>query len=176
MFNLKLFFNPFKNVFIIKWISSIKDAWLISWHHILNVDESILSSVHLEEFKGLLNQVSKIVCLSLTIINFVSQVVVTCFEKVHDWQNLSVIWNKCFTDSIRTCNKTLQNLEGDSNNLWVSSVEGGLDWDDQLRNNWQYLGTSLLKHIEYSLDCEESIWINLLPNTFKENRQVVMII
>jgi hypothetical protein len=27
------------------------------------------------------------------------------------------------------------------------------DGDDQLGNDWEYLGTSLFKHIEYSLNC-----------------------
>ena len=100
--------------------------------------------MHLEKFEGLLDQVTKVVGLSLAIINFVTQVVVTCFEKVHDWQNLSVIWHESLTNGIRTGDETLQNLKSDGNNLWISGVEGSLDRDDQLWNDWQDLGASLL--------------------------------
>lgn len=109
--------------------------------------------MHLEQLKGLLDQVSQVVRFPLAVINFVTQVVVTSFKQVHNWQNLSVIGDKCFADGIGAGDKTLQNLKGNCNNLRVSGVESGLDGNDQLRNDRKDFGTSLLKHVENSLNC-----------------------
>ena len=38
--------------------SSVEDATLIGWDHVLDVDEGILSSVGFEHFEGLLDEVS----------------------------------------------------------------------------------------------------------------------
>jgi len=51
-----------------------------------------------------------------------------------------------------------------------------LDWNDQLGDNWQYLSTSLLKHVEDTLDCKESVWILLLADSFEKDREVVVVI
>lgn len=51
-----------------------------------------------------------------------------------------------------------------------------LDWNDQLGDNWQYLSTSLLKHVEDTLDCKESVWILLLADSFEKDREVMVVI
>lgn len=51
-----------------------------------------------------------------------------------------------------------------------------LDWNYQLGDNWQYLSTSLLKHVEDTLDCKESVWILLLADSFEKDREVVVVI
>ena len=45
-----------------------------------------------------------------------------------------------------------------------------------MRNNWQDLGTTLLKHIENSLNSQESVRIHLFADTLKEDRKIVMIV
>ena len=50
------------------------------------------------------------------------------------------------------------------------------DGDDELRDDWEHLGSSLLQHVENSLHCQESIWILLLSDSFKEDGQVMMVI
>lgn len=70
----------------------------------------------------------------------------------------------------------MQDLEGDGNDVWVTSVQSGLDRDDELRNNWKDFGSALFKHVESSLDGEESVWFLLLANSFKENWKVVMVV
>lgn len=63
---------------------------------------------------------------------------------------------------------------------FFSHIEANLlltfNWDDELRDDWEYLSTTLIKHIEDSLHCEESVWILLLSDTLEENWQVMMII
>jgi hypothetical protein len=51
-----------------------------------------------------------------------------------------------------------------------------LDGDDELRNDWKNLCSSLLKHIKDSLDSEESVWILLLSDTLEEDWQVMMVV
>ena len=89
---------------------------------------------------------------------------------------MSVVWHESLSNSVRACNKGLQDFEGNGDDLWVSGVEGGLDWDNQLWNDWKYFSTSLFKHVEYSLNGKESIWVHLFSDSFEEDWQVVMII
>jgi len=74
-------------------IDSVKNAGFISWYHVLDIDESIFSTVHLEKFESLLDEVTEIVRLSLTVINFISNIGILGLEKVHDWQDLSIVWD-----------------------------------------------------------------------------------
>lgn len=155
---------------------SVEHARFVSRNHVFDVDESILTTMHLKQFQGLLNQVSKIVSLSLTVVNFIAKVGVFSLEEVHDWQDLSVVWNECFANSVRAGNQSLQDLESDRDDLWVSCIQGSFDWDNQLRDYRQNFGSSLLEHVKYSLYGKESVWIHLLSDAFKENRQVVVIV
>ena len=45
-----------------------------------------------------------------------------------------------------------------------------------MRDDWQNLSTTLLKHIKDTLDGEESIWVLLFTDTFEENGQVMVIV
>ena len=63
-----------------KLLSSVKDATLIGGNHVFDIDECILSSVLLKYFKSCLDQITKVAALSLTVVNFVSQVVVLCLQ------------------------------------------------------------------------------------------------
>lgn len=51
-----------------------------------------------------------------------------------------------------------------------------LDRDDQLGNNWENLSTALLQHVKNTLYSQESVWILLLTDTLKENREVVVVV
>ena len=112
--------------------------------------------------------------LPLAVINFISKVSILCLEQIHDWQNLSVIWNKGFSNSIRACYQCLQNLKSDSYIFWVSGIQSSFDWDNQLRNDWQHLSTTRFKHIKHSLNSQESIWVHFFSDSFKEDWKVVM--
>ena len=51
-----------------------------------------------------------------------------------------------------------------------------LDWDDELWDNWKDFGSSFFKHVESSLDGEESVWLLLLSDSFEEDWEVVMVV
>ena len=51
-----------------------------------------------------------------------------------------------------------------------------LDGDDELRDDGEDLGTTLLKHVKDTLDGEESVRILLLTDAFEEDGQVMMIV
>ena len=51
-----------------------------------------------------------------------------------------------------------------------------LDRDDQLGNNWENLSTALLQHVKNTLYSQESVWVLLLTDTLKENREVVVVV
>ena len=104
---------------------SVEDAALVGWDHVLDVDECILSSVSFEHFKCLLDKVSKNEALALRVLNLVAQVGVALLEKVHNGQDLSVVWHEGFSDSVTAGHESLQNLQGDGNDLWVAGVKRG---------------------------------------------------
>jgi hypothetical protein len=132
--------------------------------------------VHFEKFQGLLDEISKVVSLSLTVVNLITHIQIFSLEQIHDWENLSVIWNKSLTDGIRACDQGLQNLKSNGNNFSVSGVQSSFDWNNQLWNDWKNLGSTLFKHIENTLDSEESVWINLFSNALKENWEIMMVV
>jgi hypothetical protein len=51
-----------------------------------------------------------------------------------------------------------------------------LDRDDQLGNNWENLSTALLQHVKNTLYSQESVWVLLLTDTLKENREVMVVV
>lgn len=132
--------------------------------------------MHLEQFKGLLDQITQIVSFPLAIVNLVSKVSVFSLEQIHDWQNLSIVWHESLSNSVRAGNKSLQDFKSDGNDLWVSRIKSSLDWNNQLWNNWENLGTTLFKHIKYTLYSQESIWVHLFTDTLEEDWQVMMIV
>lgn len=50
------------------------------------------------------------------------------------------------------------------------------DGDDQLRNHGEHFGTSLFKHVEYSLDSQESVRVLLFSDAFEEDGQVMVVV
>ena len=132
--------------------------------------------MHLEQLEGLLNEVSQIHSLSLTVIDLVSDVGVLDLEEVHDWQNLPVVRHEGLADGLGAGNESLQDFQSDGDDVNVSGVQSSLNWDDELRNNGKNLGTSSLKHIENALNSKESVGVHLFTDAFKEDWQVVMIV
>jgi hypothetical protein len=149
---------------------SVKYARFISWDHILDVDESIFSSVHLEELKGLLDKISQVEALSLTVVNLVSNVGILDLEEVHDGQDLSVVRHKGLTNGLRAGHESLQDLEGDGDDVNISGVQGSLDWDNELRNDGQNLGATSFKHVKDTLDSKESVGVHLFSDTLPRRR------
>jgi hypothetical protein len=50
------------------------------------------------------------------------------------------------------------------------------NWDDELGNHGKHLGSTLLEHVEDTLDREETVGILLFTDTFEEDRQVMMVV
>ena len=65
---------------IIEECYSVKYAALISRDHILDVDKSILSSVDLEHFESLLDQVTQVKTFPLAVVDFIAQVLIPDLE------------------------------------------------------------------------------------------------
>ena len=78
----------------------------------------------LKALQSLLDEISQDVTFALVVLDLVSDVCVRLLEKVHYWQNLSVVGHESLTDSIRASHQALQDLEGDCDDLWVTSVQG----------------------------------------------------
>ena len=55
-------------------------------------------------------------------------------------------------------------------------VEVTFDWDDELRNHWQDLVSSLVEQVVRAQQGEGSVWVEFLPSTVEEDRQIVMIV
>jgi len=155
---------------------SVEDAALVGGDHVLDVDEGVFATVGLEHLEGLLDQVTQDELLALRVLDLVSNVHIVLLEQVHDWEDLTVVWDESLTDGVGASNQDLQDLEGDGDDLWVTGVQRGLDWDDELWDDWEHLGATLLQHVEASLDREETVRVLLLADTFEEDWQVVMVV
>jgi len=156
--------------------SSVQHTAFIGRDHILDVDKSIFSTVNLEHFEGLLDEISEVGGLALAVVDLVSKVLVADLEQVEHGEDLTVIRDESLADRVTARYERLQDLQCDRDDLNVTCVQGDLDWDDQLGDNWQYLSASLLKHVEDTLDCEESVWILLLADSFEKDREVMVVI
>ena len=71
------------------------------------------------------------------------------------------------------CSKQLKKKRECHSNLTFKLT---FDWNDELWDDWEYLGSTLLKHVKDSLNRQESVWILLLSDSLKEDWQVVMVV
>jgi hypothetical protein len=155
---------------------SVEHAGLVGWNHVLDINKGVFSSVHLKQLQGLLDQVAQVVAFPLAVVDLVAKVEVFSLEKVHDWKNLSVIWNQGLSNSVRAGHQCLQNLESNCDDFNVTCVQGRLNWNDQLRDNWQHFGATFVKHVEHALDGQEAVRIDLFTDALKEDWKVVVIV
>lgn len=143
--------------------------------------------MNFKHFKSALDEVSQVLALSLAVVDLVAEVLVLDLEEVEHREDLSVVGHEGLADGVGAGDECLQDLQRDGDDFWVSGVQGSytklrvgtmltLDGDDQLGNDWQHLGASLLEHVEYSLHSQESVWVLLLSDAFEEDGQVVMVV
>ena len=71
------------------------------------------------------------------------------------------------------CSKQLKKKRVCHSNLTFKLT---FNWNDELWDDWEYLGSTLLKHVKDSLDRQESVWILFLSDSLKEDWQVVMVV
>ena len=130
----------------------------------------------LEQLKRLLDEVAQHHALPLAVLDLVAQVGVLLLVQVENWQDLTVVGHESFSDSLRASNKCLKDFQSNSNDFAVSGVQGCLDWDDQLRNDWEDFSSTLLQHVKDTLNGEETVGIGLLTDSLEEDWQVMMVI
>ena len=104
---------------------SVKHAALVGGDHVLNVNECIISAVCLEELESLDNQVTKVLSLALTVVDLITLVQVLGLEEVHDGENLTVVWHEGLTDGVAALHESLKDVEGSSDHIRVTRVQGG---------------------------------------------------
>ena len=80
--------------------------------------------MHLKQFQGLLNQISKIVSLSLTVVNLITQVGVSSLEEVHDGENLAVVGHEGLSDGVTALDEGLQDVQCRHDDFFVARVQG----------------------------------------------------
>jgi hypothetical protein len=73
----------------------------------------------------LLDQITQVESFTLAVDDLVTDVSVALLEEVHNWQDLSVVGHKSFTNSVRAGHERLQNFESDSDDFTVTGVQGG---------------------------------------------------
>jgi len=69
-----------------------------------------ISSIHLHNFQGFLNQITNSFLLSLSVINLITKIVIENFIQIKNRQQLSIIRHQSFTSKLRAFNKFLNDL------------------------------------------------------------------
>lgn len=60
--------------------------------------------------------------------------------------------------------------------LSVTGVQGGLDGDDELRNDWQDFAAAGLQHVLHTLDRQKLVRLLSFPDPIEEDGQVVVVV
>ena len=148
-------------------------AALIGLYIVLNVNICILSAVHLEKLKSLLNQVAKVWTLANTLIIRINFILVLGIEICQCRENLTVVGYEGLTDSFAFKDKFLQDDEGGANDFIVTGFQGLLDRYNELWNDGKkYLGVCFLKEFENTLASHECVWFCLFTNALYEDGEV----
>ena len=79
---------------------SVEHAGFVSGTHVLDVDECVFTTVHFEDFKRLLDVITKVQRFALAILDLVAQVGVFDLHQIEDGQNLSVVGHQGLSNSV----------------------------------------------------------------------------
>ena len=99
---------------------SVEHAALIGGDHVLDVNESIVTTVHLEALERLLDKVAQVLLLALGVVNAVTHVAVLCLEQVHHGKDLAVVGHEGLADGVTALHKLLQDHQSSADNGGVS--------------------------------------------------------
>lgn len=99
----------------------------------------------LQHFQSLLDQVPHVVLLALGVVYLVTHVLVSVSQQIEHGQYLPVVWNERLSYSFMRTYKQLDLLKSLHNGLFSLGLEGTFDRQDQLRQHWENLLTSLLE-------------------------------
>lgn len=61
-----------------------------------------LTTCLFEQFQGFGDEITQVEALSLTVLDVISDVDITIAEQVEDWEDLTVVWNKCLANHLST--------------------------------------------------------------------------
>lgn len=131
----------------------LQHAALVGGDEVLDVDKGILAAALLKELQGVLDEVAQVLLLLLPVVNVVANVLVLRLEDVEDGQQLAVVGHQGLSNqasalqAVVGLHKALQHLERSDHDLGNARVEGGLDRDNELRNDGQDLGASHVQHV-----------------------------
>ena len=103
---------------------SVEHAALVRGNHVLDVNEGVIATVHLEHFERLLNQIAEVLLLALRVVDAVTNVQVLLLEEVHDRQDLTVVRHKSLTDGITAGDKGLEDVQGSGDDVGITGVQG----------------------------------------------------
>ena len=93
-------------------MGSVEHAALVGGDHVLDVDKSVVATVHLELFECLLDEVTEVLQLALRVVDVVAHVQVVGLEEVHDGQDLAVVGHEGLADGVAAIDESLQDVEG----------------------------------------------------------------
>ena len=104
--------------------SSVEHAALVGGDHVLDVDEGVVATVHLEHFECLLDEVTEVLLLALRVVDVVAHVQVIGLEEVHDGQNLAIVGHEGLADGVAARDESLQDVEGRRDDFFIAGVQG----------------------------------------------------
>ena len=102
---------------------SVKHAALVGGDHVLNVNECIISAVHLEQFERRNDHVTQALTLALAVVDLVSLVQVLGLEEVHDGEDLTIVGHEGLANGVTAEDEVLQDVEGSGNDGGVTGVQ-----------------------------------------------------
>jgi len=140
----------------------VEHARLVCGDHVLDVDEGVVAAVTLKDLQRLLDEVAHVFPLLLAVVDAVTRVQVLVLEDVHDGEDLAVVWDERLAHQVGGHHQVLQDLERGAQHLVVPHAQGVLDGDDELWDDWEDLGASVLQHVVNALACEELIGVGCL--------------
>ena len=105
------------------WWQSIEHTAFVGRYHVLDINEGILSSMLLKQLQCLLNKVSQIHGLPLTVHDAVAHILVALLEQVENWQDLAVVGHKSLTNRLGAKHERLEDLERDGDHLAVTGIQ-----------------------------------------------------
>ena len=102
---------------------SVKHAALVGGDHVLNVNECIISAVHLEQFERCNDHVTQALTLALAVVDLVSLVQVLGLEEVHDGEDLTIVGHEGLANGVTAEDEVLQDVEGSGDDCGVTGVQ-----------------------------------------------------
>ena len=90
----RVFFHGNQSCFL------VKQARLVCWDHVLDVDERVLPTVLLKGFQGFIDEIADVLPLLLTVVNAIPAVEVLLFENVEDREDLTVIRHQRLSNEV----------------------------------------------------------------------------